>query len=384
MKKIILLSIYVFFNYSALTQEKTQFTYLFVAHTYMGEQRIDYRLEELNKSNYDNIWLGGDICSETLLYQSTLEYLQAHLRIRDPHNYFSLGNHDRRNGNLEYFENFIGKKAYYADYYNGFSAIVLDTNLDPSDCENLNNQYKIICNVTDTISQSSHLLLFFHWGLWTDIPGLPDPSVYAHTSLKYWNSNCDSANNNFAKTIYPKLVDVQNRGVQVICIMGDMGASYKKFDRLSNEGIRFLGCGLDNIKYLNEPDKWYAKEKDLILEFYHNTETKSLTWTFRDLDSLLDVQNGYKYLLKQTFDNQNQFPETQLVYIQHENYVYPLAPNDSLEIFYENLPTNTPDTIRFEGVYKSIIDIGNLNIVFYLYENDNLIDTKNKQYSNKF
>lgn len=360
-------------------QTTSNYKYLFTSHTYMGESIIDTRLIELDKSGYDNIWLGGDICSETLMLRSNLDYLDEHLRIGQPHNYFTLGNHDRRNGNIEYFEEFIGKKAYYADYYNGFTCIVLDTNLDPGDCENLNNQYKIICNVTDTISESSHLIILFHWGLWSGIPGLPEPNIYAHTNLKYWNANCDSTNNNFAKIIYPRLVEVENKGVEVICIMGDMGASYKKFDVVSSDGIQFLGCGLDNIKYYYEPQQWWAKEKDVMLEFDHNVTEKSLTWRFVDIDSLLDVQHGYKYLKKVTFDDFENYPEENILLLQQENYLYKFNNYGDSLILAESNTSDVPalnNELNFSGVLKSeSLGTGNqVNVVAQLRNGDMIVE----------
>jgi hypothetical protein len=377
MKKLLALFVFMLLLLQMSAQTRSNYKYLFTAHTYMGESIIDSRLIEFDKSGYDNIWLGGDICSETLMLRSNLDYLDEHLRIGQPHNYFSLGNHDRRNGNIEYFEEFIGKKAYYADYYNGFTSIVLDTNLEPGDCENLNNQYKMICNVTDTISASSHLIMFFHWGLWSGVPGLPEPSVYAHTNLKYWNANCDSTNNNFAQIIYPLLVEVQNRGVNVICIMGDMGASYKKFEAVSSDGIQFLGCGLDNIKYYYEPDQWWTKEKDVVLEFNHNTTTKDLTWKFMDIDSLLDIQHGYNYLTKLTFDDIEAYPEENLTYLSHENYLYNInTMNDSVVIVDTTVQSLeiSNNQIVFNGVFKSSVAGGQVSLVLQLINNSELVE----------
>lgn len=377
--RIIIATIISFsFSISGIAQENNVFRYLFIAHTYLNDSLLDYRLEQLEKSSYDNIWHGGDICSGTLMYESTLDYLQDQLRIREPHNYFSLGNHDRRNGNIEYFERFIGKKSYYADYNNGITSIVLDTNLDPSDCENLNAQYQMICNVTDTISASSHLIMFFHWGIWCDVPGLTNQGVFAHKSLPYWNSNCDSTNNNFTQIIYPKLVEVQNRGVKVICIMGDMGASYKKFQDNSADGITFLGCGLYNIQYRYDEFKWFTKEKDLILEFTHDVTTEELSWQFKDLDSLIDVQNGYKYLNKLTFDDFNNYPYNNTYFVANENYMYRLNGFENIVITDTSADqiASVNNKIFFDGVYKSEASetICNIQIKYCLREGNSTIE----------
>jgi hypothetical protein len=379
MKKLVLVFIANIITVLIWGQVKSDYKYLFVAHTYMGETIVDSRLLEYNKDIFDNIWLGGDICSETLMYKPTLEYLQTNLKINDPHNYWTLGNHDRRNGNIEWFEQYTGKKAYYADYNNGITTIVLDTNLDPSDCENLNNQYRMICNVTDTISASSHLIMLFHWGLWSGIPGLPEPYIYGHTNLKYWNSNCDSTNTNFATLIYPKLVDVKNRGVDVICIMGDMGASYKKFAMKSTDNITFLGCGLNNIIYMWEPNQWWTNEKDLILELNHNVTNKTITWQFKDLDSLVDVQRGYKYLEKLTFDDFENYPTENTEFVQHENYIYKFNNvNDSLVVLNANSENISAlnNEILITGVFKSLTEnpVDQIKIISQLFNDDILIE----------
>ncbi|MBN2779326.1 MAG: hypothetical protein JXR36_16970 [Bacteroidales bacterium] len=371
---IVLIAIILHSTLSA--QIRQEYKYLFSAHTYMGENIIDSRLVELDKSVYDNIWLGGDICSETLMNPSTVEYLQEHLKIQEPHNYFCFGNHDRRNGNLDTFISFTGKNSYYADNFNNITCIVLDTNLAPDDCENLNNQYNIICNVTDTIQQSSHLILLFHWGLWGGIPGLPSPATYCHSNLIYWNSNCDSTNNNFAQIIYPKLVEVKNRGVEVICIMGDMGATYKKIDFRSDDDIIFLGCGLENIKHRWEEDQWWTYEKDLILELDHNIDNGEITWTYRDIDSLLFVQNGYTYLQKLTFDDFENYPADNIVFFQREDYQYKLGLTDSLTVLDTAISQETliNNDFTLTSVFKSETTTNEIEVVFRLIEDDAIIE----------
>jgi len=251
--------------------------------------------------------------------------------------------------------------------------------LDPSDCENLDKQCDIIFDVCDSISTSSHLILLFHWGLWSGVPGVPEPNTFSHSNLPYWNSNCDSTNNNFTQVIYPKLVEVQNRGIQVICIMGDMGASYKKIDFRSTDNIAFLGCGLYNIKYRFEEDQWWAYEKDVILELDHNIDERTLLWNYRDLDSLLFVQNGYTYLTKLTFDDFNHYPVENISFEQHENYRYIFNnTNESLTILDTLCSTETQidNDFLFTGVFESEIatSTDQIEIVFSLYNGASLVD----------
>ncbi|MFK5970279.1 MAG: metallophosphoesterase [Candidatus Marithrix sp.] len=264
---------------SSNLQSQNQKDFLFVGHCYQSGSngtKADYRIEQLNLSEYDGVWLGGDVCSEAMLNFSTIQYIDNVFNLGNPETHWALGNHDARNGNWEWYEDLSGRKTYYA--YNNYdiTRIILNTNLVPTNCGMINEQFEIISNVCDTIQHSKYLILLMHHGLWQDVPGLPSPSIYAQSNLKYWNANCDSVNTNFVNVVYPKLVEVKQRGIEVICILGDMGAGPKKFQMDSEDGIHFLGCGL----YHNEPE-------DVVLIFNYDTETQLLDYNFHNLDSLL-------------------------------------------------------------------------------------------------
>ncbi len=273
---------FVLLSLSAYSQDTVK--YLFIGHCYQINtvgNKVDYRVEQLDKTPYEGIWLGGDVCSEAMLNYSTVQYIDSLFNLGNPETHWSLGNHDARNGNWEWYTEFTGRKTYYAYSSNGITRIVMNTNLLPVNCELLNDEYNMICNVCDTVSQSKYLIMIMHHGIWRDVPGLPPPGTYAQSDLRYWNANCDSVETPFVKTIYPKLVEVKNRGIEVICIIGDMGAGPNKFEKDSDDGIHFLGCGL----YHNEPD-------NNVLMFTYTPDNKNLSWQFCNLDSLLSVQNG--------------------------------------------------------------------------------------------
>jgi hypothetical protein len=166
----------------------------------------------------------------------------------------------------------------------------MNTCIVPSDCEHLDKQFRMIENVCDTITGSSHLIVIMHHAIWDNVPGLPSPSQYSHTEFPYWNANCFyRENNSFTGAIYPLLVKVKNNGIEVICINGDMGANGKTFYKQSDDGIHFMGCGLDNSRYL-DPYELSLQPKDRLLIFEHNLSERSLSWQFQDLDSLLQLQ----------------------------------------------------------------------------------------------
>ena len=275
----------LFAGLSLQAQESIQ--YLFVGHCYQRGShgtKVDYRIEQLDKSVYQGIWLGGDVCSEAMLEYSTVKYIDSLFDLGSSETHWALGKHDARNGNWEWYSEFTGHKTYYAYSSHGITRIIMNTNIVPVNCEMLNDEYNMISNVCDTISKSDYLILLMHHGIWKDVPGLPSPGIYAQSNLKYWNANCDSVNTQFNKTIYPKLLKVKNRGIEVICILGDMGSGPKKFEMDSDDGIHFLGCGL----YYNEPD-------NNVLTFTYNLKEHALTWQFDNLDSLLNVQKNRRH-----------------------------------------------------------------------------------------
>ncbi len=294
MKKIIIFLFVIVFMITGINNTFSQdqiyknetLKYIFMGHTYQfgsGGTRVDERIEQLDLSVYEGIWLGGDICSEATLEYSTIEYIDGLFDLSNPNTYWAFGNHDIRNENLEWIHEFSGRETFYAHYQNGFTSIILNTNLVPSQCEQLNNQYYMIEDVCDTIQQSSHLILLMHHGIWRGVPDLPPPACYAHSDLMYWNSNCFSVNSTFVNSIYPMLLEVENRGIEVICILGDMGAYKKKFDMQSVDSISFLGCGLNN------------SPEDYVLIMEYETGTRNFNHSFHNLDSLANTQ---KYTLK--------------------------------------------------------------------------------------
>lgn len=258
--------------------------YIFIGHCYQHAtpgNRIDYRLEDFDFSGYKGIWLGGDVCSETMLEYATMEYLDSLLNLGNPEVHWAIGNHDARNGNWEWYEEFTGRNTFYAYSENGITRLIMNTNLVPTDCEKMDAQYEMIINTCDTVQAGNYLVLIMHHGIWKDIPGLPHPVTYAQSSLNYWNSNCYSFTSSFKESIYPKLVEAHQRGVEVYCILGDMGSTFKSIDYISDDGIRFLGCGL----YFNEPD-------DNVLVFTHHLNEHELTYRYHNLDSLIISRTG--------------------------------------------------------------------------------------------
>jgi hypothetical protein len=287
------LSCYLFFllclsfENSIFSQPDDTLTYVFFAHTYQGGEpdgkKVDFRLEAMDMSQFDRIWLGGDIGAEADLNYVNFSYLDSIFSIRKPGNHWALGNHDTRNENIEWFEEYTGKPRYYAYSENNITTIVMDGNITPLDCESLNEQFNIIKNVCDTIS-SGYLIFLIHQGLVTGVPGVAGSITYAHTEMKNWLPNCYSDTVTYANTIYPMLKDVESRGVNVLHITGDTGGYHKKYYGVSDDGVEYFAAGLGNgYKILAGIPIDFP---DIALVFKHVLSTNVLTWEFVEVNDL--------------------------------------------------------------------------------------------------
>jgi hypothetical protein len=281
-------------NFDSVKKGDDTLKYIFLGHTYDYQNpgpwhRLDPRIQDLDLTRYHRIWLGGDISSEATLDLGTMIYLDSVFDLGSPRVQYALGNHDIRNGNIQYYRTITNKKSYNVYSENGVVSICMNSQLNPTQCEDLNSQFQLIKNVCDTIQESSHLVLMMHNCLFYGVPNIPHPSNFAHSNYQYWNANCSSATQTFSTAIYPMLEAVKNRGIEVYVMMGDSGVSSKQFHQESTDSIHFYASGIANSKYTDS--SVLAQEPlDRVLIFEHVLTTQEMTWSFQDLDSLFNAQ----------------------------------------------------------------------------------------------
>ncbi len=70
------------------------------------------------------------------------------------------------------------------------------------------------------------------------------------------------------------MVNIQNKGIQVICIAGDLSFKTKYFEYKTEDGIQYLASGMN----MNE-------DKNDVIIFEHNIELNQLSWSRRLLNS---------------------------------------------------------------------------------------------------
>ena len=273
-------------------------SYFYVGHTYdwyNPAMRIDPRLVQLDKSGFDEIWLGGDILIETTKNREYLNYVDSVFHISSPNTHWSPGNHDTRNGNLNFIEEKTGRKTYYAYYKNGITRLVLNTNYNSiqapaidGKCEDMAAQLALIKAVCDTIKKSSHLVVLIHHILWERIePELkPQIASVANYNSAHWQFLCDDSSSTFDLSVYPSLKKVQKRDIQVLICAGDFGMITKKMEHTNKDGIVYLGAAVNNsvLKEPVLPNYVYSTDPDQYLIFTHDIKNKTLTWEFKQLE----------------------------------------------------------------------------------------------------
>ncbi len=300
MKKIMVFTILIILTFSSCSLFSQEIRkYIFIGHPYRFggvDSLFDARCFALElPENYDRIWLGGDVLAKSLMNKENVEAVDDVFNVSSPSNCWAMGNHDAWGFNWEWFYEICNKKTYDAHYEADITTIVVNTNITPIDCEKLDEQYRMIENVCDTITESLALIVIFHHGVWANVPGLASASTYSNVNKPYWNSNCFNPSERwFSNSVYPMLKSVKERGIQVFCLMGDMGAYHKTFYGISDDGIHFMGCGLWNSAYSN-PEDIEAAGPDKVLIFEHNLDDRIIDFGFHDIDSLVNVYESKKH-----------------------------------------------------------------------------------------
>ncbi|MFT5336804.1 MAG: hypothetical protein ACI9YL_000804 [Luteibaculaceae bacterium] len=276
--------------------------YVFLGHPYDWaadtKDRIDPRLIRLNTRDYDELWLGGDVCVRTTEKAETMYYVDSVFGISDTNRvHWCLGNHDIRNGDPRIIENYLGRNSYHSHNSHGITKVFLNTNTNNlqvpelvGDVELERRQVEFIKNVFDTITTSDHLIVFAHHTIFQEIPELESRTIPSNVHIPNYSFSSE-AKLTFPKFIYPYLKAIVKRGVKVWWVCGDFGMNAKSFRFQDANGITFLGQGVNNSvlqagyipPYVNNFDP------DNVLVFRH-LENGNLFPSFQNLDSLLFVR----------------------------------------------------------------------------------------------
>ena len=136
--------------------------------------------------------------------------------------------------------------------------------------------------VTDTLNNSSYLIVLQHKLVW----------MYNNDSLEKLMETVPNAPlgdhsysinpNNFYTAVYPKLLEIKQKGIEVLCIAGDIGLKTNKFEYISPEGIYFLASGIHS---------GYDGNKALL--FTHDITNQKLSWKYVLVSDLEEESQFY-------------------------------------------------------------------------------------------
>ncbi|MEM6966738.1 MAG: hypothetical protein AAF573_18380, partial [Bacteroidota bacterium] len=197
-------------------------------------------------------------------------------------------------GNFSGIESRTGRKTYYTTHFEGLTLLILNTTEfgvpdyfhKPHECEVLTGQLDLIKAVTDTIQSSSHLIVLHHHALLNNAMANDEidmQKIFNFYAPNY-NVGCEERGT-FEEVMYPHFLKVQRRGVQVIFVGGDTGQQVKEFEYTTQDGVIFLGSGLNNSAGTIGRPSYFNPAPDQYLVFTHQPKARKLMWEFRKLES---------------------------------------------------------------------------------------------------
>jgi 3',5'-cyclic AMP phosphodiesterase CpdA len=239
-------------------------------YTTYANPNMDDIIEKIDYSKYSMLLLGGDLTQATSADDETMQHVDSIFNLGNITTLWSLGNHDY--SDLNRIHNYTHRPAYYVFNRNKITFIVLDT--QDSTFNILANQKAMFDNVIDTIENSSHLIVLHHVLLW--MYGNPDlePLIDSISNIEWGDCSYCFKENNFYADIYSRLLEVKHKGINVICIGGDIGLKINKFEYTTADDIHFLSSGVRSDSIGSQ-----------VLIFNHNIKTQELTWKFDSLAS---------------------------------------------------------------------------------------------------
>lgn len=275
MKNILLFSVlFLFFgckeNLPTPLPEVKFKKYLHISHTRGSEAgEIDERLRNRDYSEYEMLWLGGDMDQNIVENESIIQSWDELFDFSNPNTLWTLGNHDYYYS-LPLVQSYTQRPTYYSYSKDDFTFLVLDTQKNASHI--IEEQLELVKNVTDTLSESKYLVVLTHKMAW--LYGNPEIEELINSIPNGGPGDCLFCTNpnNFNEEVYPELLKVKERGIEVFCIAGDLGIRANEFEYITEEGIYLMASGLN-----------FYQNQNKVLVFKVNQETQELSWGYENL-----------------------------------------------------------------------------------------------------
>ena len=245
-------------------------TYAVISHTRLNDNSgIDSIVAKANLAKYNLLLLGGDMANLSSKDDSIINYLDQIYDISNEHTLWSLGNHDYTN--LPLLLKYTKKNTFYSYKDKNTLFIVLDTQKDSSKI--IGEQLTFLNTTLDTTRNYDNLVILTHKLIWMRNHQTLEPMIDSVSNGHFGNCDYCIQENNFYQDIYPKLIQLKNKGKQIYCIAGDIGFKTKKFEYKTKDDIQFLATGIK----ANTPNNFFIKL------FYKNNK---LNYTFLPITDL--------------------------------------------------------------------------------------------------
>lgn len=298
----------IFLLLACSSEENAVERILFIGHGYQwkdGGDRIDYRLERLSFSDYDQIWLGGDICSKASYSGATLGYLDSLFDLSAQTRHWALGNHDLPPaGGTNDPQQVTGRPSFYLHHRDSLGILVLNTNLfvwpsskpDLVFQEKMASQCALVASLATQDLPISHLVVLHHHCVMTNAMSghtlSLDTIFNDYKPMFKVHMASDSAT--FERQLWPHFQALQRKGVQVVFAGGDLAMQAKSFTYQTSDGIWFLGAGINNsVPEWHRPEYLRCFDPDQVLEFSYDKRTQDLSWTFRALNEIAGTEGAH-------------------------------------------------------------------------------------------
>ncbi|MEP0264853.1 hypothetical protein [Dokdonia sp.] len=253
---------------------ETSSSFIYIAHTRVKTNDSVYKkVYDIDFSKYDMTLLGGDLAWSSFSGKTITPHLDSIFDFKNPNTLWSVGNHDNTSDKKFYATTL--REKYHAYQRDDVTFITLNSQDSLSSI--VGKQKDFLFSVLDTLQTSSVLLMSHKLIFMNDHPVLDARIPKVCNANKGDCYHCHNPNN-FQKEVYPKLLELKNRGVQVTWVGGDLGYKTSEFEYVDDQGIIFLGNGL-----------WYPKDWNKVLLFSKRKD-KPLDYEFVHIDTLLANQ----------------------------------------------------------------------------------------------
>lgn len=257
---------------TAMVEEVNSHKILHIAHTRgRADNYIEKEIRDIDYEEYEVLCLGGDIDGFTSQSETTMQVWDELFSFSKESTLWTLGNHDIDDRTL--VEKYTQRPSFYTWNYESINFLVLDDQLERSNI--VGAQLELVKTVTDTLQTADYLIVLTHNLLWMYDHPILEPMIESISNGRLGDCSFCIKPNNFYQAIYPQLLKVKAKGIEVYCIAGDLGLKAKEFSYTTEEGIHFLASGIDFGQEGN---------KGLILELSENLT--DLVWYFEDLERL--------------------------------------------------------------------------------------------------